>query len=46
MGRIFAKRKDRARALAAFRKAAQLEPDDPDYKRALAEISSSPSTPR
>jgi cytochrome c-type biogenesis protein CcmH/NrfG len=38
MGRIFRKRKDRERALAAFRKAAELAPDDPDYKKALGEV--------
>ncbi|HET8923100.1 MAG TPA: tetratricopeptide repeat protein [Candidatus Acidoferrum sp.] len=39
MGRILMKRNDRVRALAAFRTASELEPDDPDYKRAVAEAS-------
>jgi cytochrome c-type biogenesis protein CcmH/NrfG len=37
-------KKERAKALAAFRKAAELEPNDADYKRALAEASSKSSS--
>jgi cytochrome c-type biogenesis protein CcmH/NrfG len=35
IGQIWVQKQDRARALDAFRKAASLAPDDPDYRRAL-----------
>jgi len=40
MGVIYQQRNDRARALAAYKKAAELSPDDPDYRRALVALSS------
>ena len=45
VGRIFLKRNDRTRALAALRKAVALEPNDPDYQSAL-HAASSGSSPR
>jgi tetratricopeptide (TPR) repeat protein len=39
MGAIYEQHGDRARALAAYKKAASLSPDDPDYQRALANLS-------
>lgn len=38
MGTIYQQRKNRPRALAAYKKAVELSPDDPDYRRALASI--------
>ena len=40
MGAIYQQRGDRARALAAYQKAVEISPDDADYKRALAALSS------
>jgi Flp pilus assembly protein TadD len=45
MGVIYQQRNDRARALAAYKKAAELSPDDPDYHRAVAALSASPVKP-
>jgi|SRR5580704_1130090 tetratricopeptide (TPR) repeat protein len=38
MGVIYQQKNDREHALAAYKKAVELSPDDPDYKRALASI--------
>jgi Flp pilus assembly protein TadD len=45
IGVIYQQRNDRARALAAWKKAAELSPDDPDYRRALAALRASPASP-
>jgi Flp pilus assembly protein TadD len=39
MGVIYQQRNDRPRALAAYKKAAELSPGDEDYRRALASLS-------
>jgi tetratricopeptide (TPR) repeat protein len=39
MGTIYEQRRDTANALAAYKKAALLAPDDPDYQRALSNLS-------
>jgi tetratricopeptide (TPR) repeat protein len=39
MGAIYEQRGDRANALAAYKKAAELSPGDPDYQRALSNVS-------
>jgi tetratricopeptide (TPR) repeat protein len=39
MGAIYEQRGDRANAIAAYKKAAALSPDDPDYQRALSNLS-------
>jgi tetratricopeptide (TPR) repeat protein len=39
MGTIYEQRRDIANALAAYKKAALLSPDDPDYQRALSNLS-------
>jgi cytochrome c-type biogenesis protein CcmH/NrfG len=36
MGAIYQQRNDREHALAAYKKAVELSPDDPDYRKALA----------
>ncbi len=40
IGVIYQQRKDLSRATAAYRKALEISPQDPDYRRALASISS------
>jgi cytochrome c-type biogenesis protein CcmH/NrfG len=46
MGAIYQQRGDRPSALAAYKKAVELSPDDPDYKRALVTFNSTqPQTP-
>jgi tetratricopeptide (TPR) repeat protein len=45
MGAIYEQRGDSANALAAYKKAATLSPDDPDYQRALSNLSGH-ATPR
>lgn len=44
MGILYQKRGDPKSALAALKKAVELSPDDPDYRRALTEISASTDT--
>jgi cytochrome c-type biogenesis protein CcmH/NrfG len=39
MGAIYEQRGDKERAVAAYKKAVALSPDDPDYQRALASLS-------
>jgi len=39
MGAIYQQRGERAKARAAYEKAVEISPDDPDYQRALAELS-------
>jgi tetratricopeptide (TPR) repeat protein len=39
IGTIYEQRGDSANALAAYKKAARLSPDDPDYQRALSNLS-------
>jgi tetratricopeptide (TPR) repeat protein len=39
IGAIYEQRGDRANAIAAYKKAAALSPDDPDYQRALSNLS-------
>lgn len=41
MGTIYQQRGDRAKARAAYEKALEISPDDPDYKHALASLNSS-----
>ena len=43
IGAIYQQRGDRARARIAYQMAVEISPDDPDYKRALAALSSSPA---
>jgi tetratricopeptide (TPR) repeat protein len=45
MGLIYQHQQDRVRAASAFKKALAISPDDPDYRRALAALSSGSSTP-
>lgn len=45
MGLIYERQQDRERASSAFNRALAISPDDPDYRRALAALSSSSSTP-
>lgn len=42
MGEVYLKMGERSRAAEALRRAVQLSPDDPDYKKALAEVSGKP----
>ena len=42
IGAIYQQRGDRESALAAYKKAIEISPDDPDYKRALASLNSNP----
>ena len=44
IGAIYQQRNDRAHAVTAYRKALELSPGDPDYRRALASVSPAPST--
>jgi cytochrome c-type biogenesis protein CcmH/NrfG len=39
MGAIYEQRGNKEHALAAYKKAAALSPDEPDYQRALAALS-------
>jgi Flp pilus assembly protein TadD len=39
MGAIYEQRGDKQHAMAAYKKAAAISPDDPDYQRALASLS-------
>ena len=45
MGVIYQQRNDRPRALAAYKKAAELSPADEDYRRAVASLSARPEKP-
>ena len=46
MGWIYQQRGERAKARAAYSKAVEISPDDPDYKRALAGLNGgAPVTP-
>jgi Flp pilus assembly protein TadD len=46
MGTIYQQRGERAEARAAYAKAVEISPEDPDYKRALAGLSgAAPATP-
>ena len=40
IGMIYQQRKDLPRAVAAYKKAVEISPQDPDYRRALASVSS------
>jgi tetratricopeptide (TPR) repeat protein len=42
IGKIWMQKNDRAQALAAFRKAAELAPDDNDYREALRSLTDAP----
>ncbi len=42
MGEVYLRIGERNRAAEALRKAVQLSPDDPDYKKALAQVSGKP----
>jgi tetratricopeptide (TPR) repeat protein len=39
IGVIYQQRKDLPRAVAAYKKAVEISPQDPDYRRALASVS-------
>jgi Flp pilus assembly protein TadD len=43
MGAIYQRRGERAKARAAYQRAVEISPDDPDYKRALAGLNGGPS---
>jgi tetratricopeptide (TPR) repeat protein len=43
IGVIYQQRKDLPRAMAAYKKAVEISPQDPDYRRALASISTGAS---
>jgi Flp pilus assembly protein TadD len=46
MGAIYQQRGERVKARAAYAKAVEISPDDPDYKRALAGLNvGAPVTP-
>src|SRR6202021_3213177 len=46
IGVIYQQRKDLPRAMAAYKKAVEISPQDPDYRRALASIpTGAPATP-
>ena len=40
IGVIYQQRRDLPRAVAAYKKALEISPQDPDYRRALASVSS------
>ena len=45
LGAVYQQQNDPVRAEAAYEKAVQLSPGDPDYRRALASLSSAPPSP-